>query len=499
MDSDQGTFSSSSFSSSPSPATEDPIPLPSYVEHPQDQRVEHLYQPDVQQTQQGPSLFTFCPFPKYSVNIVTGPTFVGKTYFVTQLVNHHQRYFNTRVDRVVVVLCNSRVNSISFSQDLDVPVEQVLLSDFAPDQLEDNDLVIIDDLQHLTPEVKVTISVCAHHQSLASLFVITHSLLGSKNFELLSLCHRIFLFLGSTANHRLTNFILDRFHADPEVRKYLKSVLNFCSGENEILALELSPVGHTPPILLAFSHILHLQDSVRGQGTTDYCFLYPTPFFGTKYAQRFASPSSRPVTLTTPSTMSIAFLHSDGTQHLPANTLIALPVEFVMDQTAASAGPSTEGASECADKLTWETTLEDIEDNIESYFPIKRWKLCKNLAKEILSNPRFCITKDGKYFHLVDKPSSKANLISFLGLATRKPGPNEKTKKPEWQVYSQHIRELLQAGTPRELFVNGLLLQLHGRAPARTKKRTAAAATEMPREAAASSSTKRGRKKIKFI
>ena len=123
---------------------------------------------------------------------MTGPTFVGKTYFVTQLVNNYKKFFHSQVDRVVVVLCNSRVKSIVFNQELDIPVEQVLLSDFLPDYLEDNDLVIIDDLQHLTPEVKLTISVCAHHQSLASLFVVTHSLLGTRNFELLSLCHRVF-------------------------------------------------------------------------------------------------------------------------------------------------------------------------------------------------------------------------------------------------------------------------------------------------------------------
>jgi hypothetical protein len=427
-----------------------------------------------------PSVFKFSPFPKYSVNIVTGPTFVGKTYFITQLVNQYKTYFESPVGRVVVVLCNSRVKSIVFDADLDVPVVQVLLTDFVPDHLEDNDLVIIDDLQHLTPEVKLTISVCAHHQSLAALFVVTHSLLGSKNFELLSLCHRIFLFLGSTANNRLTAFILDRFYSDPSVKTYLKTVLNFCASENEILALELSPVGHSPQVVLAFSHLWHLKQQQPGRPT--FCLLYPSPHFGEKFAQRFASPSRAPILPDTTATMSISFLHSDSSSKLPANTLIALPAQFVIDQNIASGGSgssssnggsedSDKKAHECADRDAWEATLEDIEENIESFFPMKRWKVCKNLAKEILSNPNFCITNDGgKYFHLKDKANTKVNMLSFLGLVTRKAGPTEKTFKPEWKMYAPHIRQLLNNGAPKELFVNRLLLQeRQRRQPARRR------------------------------
>ena len=465
-----------------------------------------------QQQQGGPKLFTFSPFPKYSVNIVTGPTFVGKTYFITQLVNHYKTYFESKVGRVFVVLCNSRVNAINFSETLDVPVEQVLLSDFNPDQLEFNDLVIIDDLQHLTREVKLTISVCAHHTSLASLFVVTHSLLGSSNFELLSLCHRIFLFLGSSANNRLTSFILDRFFTDPEIKTYLKTVLNYCSGQNEVLALELSPVGLSPPqVILAFSHLSQLHPSSRRERTRNddddnnveevnntinnnnddaddnntttvekrgFCLLYPSPHFGEKFASRFShhpspgssttnrssgKPTAAPVLVDTEQKedgiMSINFIHSDSTRNLPPNTLIALPAQFVIDQVASASAPIVD-ESECVDRESWKTTMDDIEDNIESFFPLKRWKICKNLAREILSNPKFCVTRDGKHVHLMEKPhTTKVNLLSFLGLATRKAGPSEKSKKPEWAVYMPHIRQLLASGTPKELFANTLLLK----------------------------------------
>lgn len=408
-----------------------------------------------------PKIFTFSPFPKYSVNIVTGPTSVGKTYFVTQLINNYKYFFDSRVDRVVVILCNSRVKSIAFDEELDVPVEQVLLSDFIPDHLVDNDLVIIDDLQYITPDVKMAISVCAHHQSLASLFVITHALLGTKNFELLSLCHRVLMFLGSTANHRLTGYILDRFFTDPDKKAYLKSVLNFCSNENEILALELSPVGHTPQILVAFSHLQQLIPD-HDEKKARYCFAYPTPYFGEKFGQRFVQAHRSPVVLRSDkkNTMSVAFVHSDSTRNLPAHTLIALPAQFVVDQiNTLEDRPKSTSATECADREAWDTMLHDVEDNIQDYFPLKRWKVCKNLAKEILTNSKFCITKDGKSIHLVDQPSnSKVNLISFIGLVTRRAGPGEKPKK-EWSIYTPLIRQLIRDKTPKELFVNKVLLE----------------------------------------
>lgn len=388
-------------------------------------------------------LFTFTPFPKYSVNIITGPTFVGKTYFVTQLVNNHKTFFKSPVGRVIVVLCNSRVKSIAFDPELDVPVEQVLLSDFVPDHLENNDLVIIDDLQHLTPEVKIAISVCAHHQGLASLFVVTHSLLGSSNFELLRLCHRVFLFLGSIANKRLTSYIFDHYYTDPEIKAYLKTVLNYCAQENQVLALELSPIGPSPQIVLAFSHLSKLSSE-------GYCLLYPLPHFGNTFSNRFlATP-----TVGLDPDMSVTFLQSESVQQLPENTLIALPAQYVVDRVKVDSSSH----EECSDRKTWETTLEDIEDNIESFFPPKRWKVCKNLAKEILSNSNFCVTRDGKQVHVIDKPQTKVNLMSFLSLATRKAGPTEKMKKPEWNIYNPHVQQLLANGTPKELFVNTLLL-----------------------------------------
>ena len=225
---------------------------------------------------------------------------------------------------------------------------------------------------------------------------------------------------------------------------------------------------------MAFSHLQHLlRDDTDTESKREHIVYSIPPHFGNKFASRFLVTEEAPVLVRTEN-MSVAFVASESIQNLPLNTLIDLQVQFVTHQISSNQTDSSGKlkSKDCTNRQDWETTLDDIEDNIESFFPLKKWKICKNLAREILSNPNFCITKDGKSFHLMKKPrNSKVNLLSFLGLATRKPGPMEKTKKPEWNVYNLHIRELVNNGTPKELFVNTLLLQNNNCGSGGTRKK----------------------------
>ena len=173
-------------------------------------------------------MLQYKPFPRNSVNLVTGPTSVGKTRLITHLFNHFPVYFQPPVHRIVVVQCNSRIQPIkfNFSSDInnqhDVLVEHVTLAEFSPDELRAGDLVVIDDVQKVTDAIRMSISVCAHHYDLVSLFIVTHSILGHVHFELLNLVHRAILFMKSTSNIRLSKYIGAHFYPDPE----LKAVLN---------------------------------------------------------------------------------------------------------------------------------------------------------------------------------------------------------------------------------------------------------------------------------
>lgn len=393
-------------------------------------------------------------FPRHSVNLLTGPTSIGKTFFVTHIINHYKTYFaSSTVKRVFIVLCNERVEPVELSSDLDVPIEQVPLSEFQVEHLEEDDLVLLDDVQQLTDTIRLVISVCTHHYNLASLFVVTHSLLGSHNFELLNLCHRVFLFLRAASNTRLTKYIIDNFYAEKDIKDYLKIVVEFCAREKNILALELNPVAaHKNQHFLAFSHLTHWTKKQN-----NYFFLYPMPVYGKEYASNFKhsvtffkGTEEADNDATSASNVQDTF----DISQLPPNTCVAVPAHVITipDNNTLHKG------EDCADKTQWEKTLAEIEDNIEDFFPSHKWRHCKNIVKEILKNPNICVTVNGRFFHLHDRPQTKINLISFVSLVTRRAAPTEKAKTKEWSLYMQHVDNLLRHDTPIELITNKLLL-----------------------------------------
>ena len=370
---------------------------------------------------------TFTPFPPNSVNIVTGPTSIGKTFFITQLLNNHKVYFS-HVNRIVIVVCNENVEFVTLCPDLDVEVVQLPLIDFHPDEeLQEGDLVVIDDAQTVTDTIRYTTSVAAHHRNLASLFIVTHSLLRSRNYELLSLAHRVFLFMRAASNAKLARFILIDFFPDPEEKQYLTSVLAFCQKHNQVLCLELNPIASHPGSAkyCAFSHLDQL-------ATNNFCLLYPPPNMyevDSTFAQDFPL------------------------NDVPPGTYVALPAELVVRQKMTA-----QKKEECSDETKWNQTMRDIEDNIEGYFKSHKHRQCKNLAKEILQHPKMCVTIDGRFVHIKEKARTKVSLIDFIALTTRRAAPMEVSRKPFWTNYSLLVDELLKNNAPVELFTNKLLL-----------------------------------------
>lgn len=386
----------------------------------------------------------FNPFPRNSVNLVVGPTHIGKTYFVTRLLNNYKVFFPLPVERIFVVLCNERVQPLQFDAKLDVTIEQIPLDEFLPDNLKNNDLVLIDDLQTVTEHIRLTISVCAHHYNLVSLFVITHSLVGSPNFELVNYCHRLFLFLSASTNARQISFIISRFFFDVETKNHLFRVLGFCQSEGEVLALELNPLANQAKkrqVVLAFSHLTLLLDK-------GYFLLYPFPNWGNEYSKTFKYSVNK--------TMSDSFEHTDISK-LPPSTLIAVPVSVLVQAKSGNAANSN-NSKQCSEKSQWEQTTQEIEESIESYFSPMKWQKVKNLATEILRNANFCVKTDGKTFHIKDKPKTLVSMIDFLAVATRRAAPMEKDKNPIWKIYGQHVETLLNNNAPKDLFKNKLLI-----------------------------------------
>lgn len=395
------------------------------------------------------SLSNFNPFPRNSVNLVTGPTSSGKTYFVSRLLENYRVYFQGPVDRIVVILCNDRIQNLTLNLNSEEEEEeeglpvilQIPLPDFDPDQLQENDLVVIDDLQALTDVIRLTISVCAHHYNLASLFIVTHSLLGNrKHFELLSLCHRIFLFLKGTANVRLFKYLNSNFYQDPDIQQALREIVPFCQRNNQVLALELNPLAsnsteHRKLNVLGFSHLPSLASS-------GYFLIYTTSHSAMEYDentnhyrvdQELASD-----------------LIQENPKQLPKYALVVVPVSSIV----SSHKPSEEGTSKCSAQQQWAQTLEEIEELIESNFKPSRWNVLKSLAREILKNKNWCVYTDGRYFQVKDRPKTKVPLLDFLGEVTKQVFGKEKVDKPEYKKFRPYVRELRARGVSSTLLKN---------------------------------------------
>jgi hypothetical protein len=99
--------------------------------------------------------------------------------------------------------------------------------------------------------------------------------------------------------------------------------------------------------------------------------------------------------------------------------------------------------------------VEDIQDMIEQNFPVKKWMLCKNLAREILKTPEFCITHNQTLLIKANPARMHLPLLDFITMATRQQGPNEMIDNRKYLPFD---KILLQNNCPRLYFKNKSLL-----------------------------------------
>ena len=172
----------------------------------------------------------FAPFPARSVTLLTGPTSIGKSFFLSRILEHCSLYFSEPVNRIVVVLCNERVPPYTLEGENIPPLVHVPLSEFNFEDLEALDILIIEDLQSITSEVRQSINVVTHHFKLNCCFVVTHNLLGNVNFELLSLVHRVIFFLKSTAVSRTAKYVVRHFFKTRKLETTSRALSVFVRG-----------------------------------------------------------------------------------------------------------------------------------------------------------------------------------------------------------------------------------------------------------------------------
>ena len=417
-----------------------------------------------------PQLFNrfFDPFPPESTTLVVGPSNCGKTWFIKELLENQHLYFPEPVEHVVVVNCRPGISFYTLRQPEDAPrplcrVTECAWGELDLDLLEPGDLVLVDDLQEMTPLLRTLITTAVHHRGLAHLFIATHTLLKTPKYELLSYAHRIALPMRCSTVSTLGLFIVQRFFRDAELKDYLTNILAAAERQKTVLLLQLNSLASTPePYHIALSHLAERTDKELG-----FSIAYSHPYHQHEYAQA-SSSGVRLAEQSLPAATSLPKAMVEG-------SFLILNPECVQQLRTAAADPDEQEPAEaeaaCVDKQVWNQTVLNLEADIENFVPSKKWMRAKNLLSELLRNPDVCILEDQRRMRLKSE-NAVVSVLDFILAASRREGPNEKaTAAREYRVYRQFARSLLDRHTPRMLFANKLVLPSQSEAGGGRRKR----------------------------
>jgi hypothetical protein len=400
----------------------------------------------------------FDPFPPESTTLVVGPSNCGKTWFIKELLENQHFYFQEPVEHVVVVNCRPGISFYELQQPPDAPrplceVTEYNWEELDLDRLQPGDVVIVDDLQEVTPLLRTLITTTVHHRGLAHLFVVTHTLLKTPKYELLSYAHRIALLMRCSTVSTLGLFIVQRFFRDAELKDYLKKILMAAERQKTVLLLQLNSLASTAePYHIALSHLQERTDKAFG-----FSIAYSHPYHQHNYTQ----VSSNRVELKKSSLEAAQRTLPKATDMVEGSFLVLNSecVERIRSAQEEQEPEETEAEGlACLDQDVWNQTVLNLEADIENFVPSKKWMRAKNLLSELLRNPDICILEDQRRMRLKSE-NAVVSVLDFILAASRREGPNEKASAArEYRVYRQFVKSLLDRHAPRMLFTNKLVL-----------------------------------------
>ena len=287
------------------------------------------------------------------------------------------------------------------------------------DLFESNDVIIIDDLLFLTPELIQFLKYTVHHKNLI-VFLITQNLIGDKLFALTYLIHNIVLILRSSAAVRIALELLQRFFIANDTKLYLKNIISKAEREKSIISLKLNSVASYKGLgskILCFSNLEHLVKD-------NFCLAFPELGFMDQFEGLNFDPNT-----------------------LDQNQLVLVPAKYIIRK------PKIENS--CSKEAQWADMVTSLNQDIESNFPYKKWNICKALTREMLKNEDICISADFRLILLKDKPY-QIPFIDFLHVASRKQGPSEMIVN--YLQFVPLMQVLLKNNLPQTLIINKMLL-----------------------------------------
>lgn len=372
-------------------------------------------------------------FPKYSTNLVIGPSNCGKSFLIKHLLSKPRNYFEAVPENIYIVHCNSQTPPYELTLEFS-KVHQFNIEEFDLNLVEPESILVFEDVNVLYECIKVACNVATHHLPLLALFVVSQNIIGNKHFELVKLCHRAIFCLKSKAASNSADYIKRTFFKDFETKTYLDKVLQFSERNKTYLLLEINSIAARPSVFVAYSHF----DQVNFSLAYSLDSLLDLKQYDIKKAKLMEVDSS-----------------VGNISNPPPNTFVVLPLSFVQEQVKKR---SEGGNAACAAEKNWAQVLAIVHSTIEQDLPLKRWRTAKSLARYVLESQDFCVTVDGRFMSLKNRPFEKAVFFDFLNDATRRATTWEKPKK-EWKLYKIFVRALSDRGTSLSPIKNSHLLR----------------------------------------
>ena len=394
----------------------------------------------------------FLPFPHGSINLLVGHSNCGKSTYVGELLENSSLYFTQPFNRIVVVNCHSLVSPYTL-KDSTISIVHFLLSNFQVEDLEPGDILVFEDVQEITAIIKLTVTTIVHHLQLSGCFIICHSILGSRLFEILQFTHQIILFLTSSAVSRRAVYIIRAFFVDEETREYLKSIISTAENQEAILHLSLNPIaGNRTPNHLACSHLINLQKEKGG-----FCILYPSLQKMKNYKNVAVVPSE-----------SIEEIDDQVLENLPEKlhlqSYIMIDSKNILEwKKIKEDNILQKNSNNCANKSgeeDWLFAVTELENDIEESLPANKIFKAKSLARELLKNSDFCLSLNGRTMSFASKPNKSFSVLDYLMTAIRMAGPKEilKINDVNYKLYRIITKSLLAKDCPVHFIKNKVLL-----------------------------------------
>ena len=378
----------------------------------------------------------YCPFFPNSVNLISASTNSGKTTLLKNILVNKKNCFVRPFDRVLVVLCNEKVDAQDYLQlsNKSLQVDTIYLSEFDPETyLSSNLVVIFEDVLTLNDLILNTVNVYAHHLDLNSVFLVTQSILREEEFKsLLSLSHRVIIFFSGVAGSKLGLYIKKLFFVNSEIKDYLKRIISFAEKTKANVLFELNDIrGQFETKYFAivnFQGFFDRPDEDKDNKATNEkeTFIFPKLNEMYDYDQKFSDFK----------------VELAAAEDLPLDAYVlvktnnVLPPEKKLKKEESNA------------KRDWEAVntliIDDINDGIR---PACR-QSAKNIAKSILNSKYFLVSKDGKSLMIKNSPKSSISLMDYLNVASRLAVPNEKFDQNH-STYVQISKLLLMSKTPK--------------------------------------------------